>query len=97
MIRDPRYLLARILWHLPKFVRVFWGLMRDPRVKWWKKVLPLLGLGYAASPVDALTDFLIPLGWVDDIIVLYLCLWAFVRLCPPGVVAEHVARASRGR
>jgi len=87
-------LLARVLWHLPKFVRVFWGLMRDRRVKWWAKILPLVGVAYAAVPIDF--DWIVALGWVDDILVLYLCLWAFVRLCPAEVVAEHVARASRG-
>ncbi len=92
-MRDPRYLLARVLWHLPRFARVFWGLFRDPRVPRWAKILPVLGVGYAVCPLDY--DLLIPLGWIDDIVVLYLCFWGFVRLCPPAVVAEHVARASR--
>jgi uncharacterized membrane protein YkvA (DUF1232 family) len=94
-MRDPRYLLARVLWHLPRFARVFWGLFRDPRVPRWTKILPVLGVAYALFPFDAVTDFLVGLGWVDDVVVLYLCFWAFVRLSPPEVVAEHVARATR--
>jgi len=94
VIRDPRFTLARVLWHLPRFLKVFWGLLKDPRVMPWTKVLPFVGLAYAVIPWDL--DFLVGLGWIDDIFVLYLCLWAFVRLAPPSVVQEHVARASRG-
>ena len=98
-MRDPRYLLARVLWHLPRFARVFWGLMRDPRVPPWRRALQWLllvvGVGYAVFPIDAVADFMIPFGWIDDILVLYLCLWGIVRLCPREIVAEHVARATR--
>ena len=39
-----------------------------------KIILALLGLTYAASPFDLVPDFLIGLGWVDDIVVIIL-LW----------------------
>jgi DnaJ like chaperone protein len=39
-----------------------------------KIVLALIGLIYVASPYDMLPDFIVGLGWVDDIVVLIL-LW----------------------
>ena len=43
-----------------------------------KIILALLGFGYAASPYDLLPDFLIGLGWIDDIVVIFL-LWKAYR------------------
>jgi DnaJ-domain-containing protein 1 len=40
--------------------------------------LALLGLTYALSPYDLLPDFLVGLGWIDDIVVLIL-LWKFLQ------------------
>lgn len=39
-----------------------------------KIILALLGFIYAASPYDLVPDFLLGLGWIDDIVVLIL-LW----------------------
>ena len=37
-------------------------------------ILILLGLIYAVSPIDLVPDFLIGLGWIDDIVVI-IFLW----------------------
>jgi uncharacterized membrane protein YkvA (DUF1232 family) len=37
-----------------------------------------------------LPDFLVGLGQVDDLLVLFLGLKLFLRLCPKAVVQEHV-------
>ena len=39
-----------------------------------KIILALLGISYALSPYDILPDFIVGLGWLDDIAVLFL-LW----------------------
>ena len=39
-----------------------------------KIILVLLGIIYALSPYDILPDFIVGLGWVDDIVVIIL-LW----------------------
>ena len=39
-----------------------------------KIILALIGLVYAGSPYDLLPDFIVGLGWIDDIVVLIL-LW----------------------
>lgn len=43
-----------------------------------KIILILLGLAYALSPYDLVPDFLVGLGWIDDIGVLIL-IWKFLQ------------------
>lgn len=48
---------------------------------WLRRFWPLLlGLLYLASPIDAIPDTLLGLGWSDDILLLLLAYWLFKRL-----------------
>jgi len=63
---------------------------------WLKRFWPLLlGLLYLASPVDAVPDTLVGLGWLDDIVVLLMAYW-FVKRVLPGGYGQNRSRASRG-
>ena len=43
---------------------------------WLKRFWPLLlALLYLASPIDAIPDSIVGLGWVDDLILLLLAYW----------------------
>ena len=65
-------------------------LLKDSRVPIWPKALFALALIYLLSPVDLIPDFAVPgLGYVDDLLLLFLALRAFVRFCPLGLVEEH--------
>lgn len=44
-----------------------------------KILLALIGLIYAISPYDLLPDFFIGIGWVDDLILLFLIWFYFFR------------------
>ena len=57
---------------------------RDPRVPWYAKALALVVAGYALSPIDLIPDFIPVLGYLDDVILVPLGLWAVVKLIPPG-------------
>ena len=57
-----------------------------------KAVVPL-ALLYLISPIDVLPDFLPVLGQLDDLVVAYVALKIFLRICPPAVVAFHRAAA----
>lgn len=83
--------------HAPNFIRLFWRLLRDPRVSVLAKLPLLIGVVYFVAPLDMIPDFpLVGLGWADDIIVLYLGALAFVRMCPRNVVAEHIRLIDEG-
>lgn len=89
--------LARFFYHLPNFLKLFWRLLLDRRVPLWPKLLLSLLLVYLLAPLDLVADFLPGLGQLDDLIVLFLGLHAFVRLCPKEVVREHVQAIAAGR
>ncbi len=89
--------IVYFLYHLKNFSKLFWRLVKDGRVSLWPKLLLVLVLAYIFAPVDLLPDFLVGLGQLDDLVVLFLGLKGFVRLCPPEVVREHVQTIAAGR
>jgi uncharacterized membrane protein YkvA (DUF1232 family) len=66
----------------------------DPRVPWYAKALAMAVAGYALSPLDLIPDFIPVLGYVDDLIIVPLGVWATISLIPADVLAEHRAIAS---
>jgi uncharacterized membrane protein YkvA (DUF1232 family) len=76
-------------------VHAVWLAARDPRTP-----LParLLGLGlaaYALSPIDLIPDFVPILGLLDDLVLLPLGLWLFMRMVPAWLFAVHRAAAEQ--
>lgn len=70
-------------------VRLVWRLMRDPRVLWLYKLVPLGGLLYLLFPFDLLIDLAPVIGQLDDAGIILGSLWLFVELCPQDIVKEH--------
>jgi uncharacterized membrane protein YkvA (DUF1232 family) len=67
-------------------------LMGDSRVNGLYKLLPWASLIYLISPIDFISGALVPvLGAVDDVAIMWFGLASFIELCPPHVVAEHLA------
>jgi len=83
--------------HLPKFVRVFYRLMKDHRVSVFVKAAPFLILLLMFTPPAIELDFVPGLGEIDWMLATYLALKLFVWLCPPDVVREHVGEIARGQ
>jgi uncharacterized membrane protein YkvA (DUF1232 family) len=61
---------------------------RHPRTPWYAKVLAVLIVGYALSPIDLIPDFIPVLGYLDDVILLPAAILLCVRLIPPAVLEE---------
>ncbi|MBI2986125.1 MAG: DUF1232 domain-containing protein [Deltaproteobacteria bacterium] len=87
----------QLFYHLPSFLKLFWRLLQDRRVPLGPKLLLVLVLAYIIAPADLLPDLFLGLGQVDDLVVLFLGLQAFVRLCPKEIVREHVQAIAAGR
>ena len=52
---------------------------------WLKRFWPLLlALLYLASPIDAIPDTIVGLGWLDDLVLLLLAYWFIKRFLPGG-------------
>jgi uncharacterized membrane protein YkvA (DUF1232 family) len=72
---------------LPDLTVLLARLLRDPRVPRGPKLVALMGLGYALSPIDLLPSFLFgPLGLVDDLLVVTAALSRLVNQVHPDVV-----------
>lgn len=70
-----------------------WIGARDPHVPWPVRLFGLAIAAYAFSPIDLIPDFIPVLGLLDDLILVPLGVWLFVRLIPPALHARHVAEA----
>ena len=66
---------------------------KDPRVPLYVKILMLLIIAYALSPVDIVPDFIPVLGYVDDLIILPLGIYLVLKLIPEDVKAEYREKA----
>jgi uncharacterized membrane protein YkvA (DUF1232 family) len=65
---------------------------------WLKRFWPLiLGLIYLVSPIDAIPDTLLGLGWADDIILLLLAYWFFKTVVPRGYPHRDSSGSGRPR
>ncbi len=92
-----RYLrMTRLVFRLPTYARVVWGLARDPRTPIGLKALLGAALAYVVMPVDLIPDVIPIIGQADDLTVLLLVLDLFIQNAPPEVRAEHSARAKNG-
>ena len=92
-----RYLrLARLVWKLPTYARVVWGLVRDSRTPLPLKALLAAGLAYVVVPIDLIPDAVPILGQADDLTVLLLVLDLFIANAPREVREEQAERARNG-
>lgn len=78
--RRPRY-DPGILEQLAQNAKLVWKLLRDRRVPFLLKFLPVFGILYLIFP-----DFM-P-GPIDDTLAVFLSSYLFIELSPDGVVAE---------
>lgn len=66
---------------------MLWFARRHPDTPLLAKVICVLAVLYALSPIDLVPDFVPILGYVDDVLLLPAMIWLAVRLLPPHVVA----------
>ena len=95
---------ASALLRRPGLLRTLWldarlavRLLREPRVSFWAKTTLPLALLYLISPLDLLPDFVIGIGEIDDLLVLYGAMKLFLVLCPRQAVSFHRDALNAGR
>lgn len=93
----PPLQLSRLVGYLPQFVRVFWRLMKDPRVPLLAKLVPVLAVLLMISPPAIELDLVPILGEIGWLVVGLLAFKILVWLSPPEVVREHVSKIARGQ
>jgi uncharacterized membrane protein YkvA (DUF1232 family) len=90
-LKSYRHLLTLIP-QLPNVGRLCWRLWRDRRVPRYLKAMVVATLLYVLSPVDLIPGFLVPvIGQLDDVTLVLLASYLFVRWSPQEVVHEHLS------
>lgn len=79
---------------LKRDVLALWFAYRDPRTPLIAKLLAVLIVAYALSPIDLIPDFVPVLGYVDDLILLPGAIYLTLKLIPAAVLDECRARAA---
>jgi uncharacterized membrane protein YkvA (DUF1232 family) len=70
-----------------------WKLVRHPDTPRAPKLIALLVLAYALSPIDLIPDFIPVLGLLDDVILVPIGIALAVRLTPPHLWQARLAEA----
>ncbi|MDP3978286.1 MAG: YkvA family protein [Pseudomonas sp.] len=73
---------------LKRQVMMLWFSCRHPQTPLLPKVVAMVVVAYALSPIDLIPDFIPILGYLDDIILLPLGIWLVIKLIPDHVLEE---------
>lgn len=71
--------------------RQVWALFlawKDPRTPVLARVVIIVAVAYAVSPIDLIPDFIPFFGQLDDLLILPLLIALAIRLIPPDVSAR---------
>jgi uncharacterized membrane protein YkvA (DUF1232 family) len=55
---------------------------------WYARLLGIVVVGYALSPIDLIPDFIPVLGYLDDLLLIPLGVWLTIRLIPKNIMDE---------
>ena len=58
------------------------------------KIFALMVVGYLLSPIDLIPDFIPVLGYLDELILLPVCIYLILRMVPAPVLADARAQAA---
>ena len=89
-------LLLRVL--SPLYLKLTYRLIKDRRVPFSIKLIPVFAVLYVIVPMDLVPDFFVPLiSQIDDFFILVLGLNLFLRMAPVQVLQEHLYQIYSGR
>lgn len=74
--------------HLKQETYALYLAARDPRTPRLVRVLALVIVAYAISPIDLIPDVIPVVGYLDDLILIPAALVLLLRLIPPEVLAD---------
>jgi uncharacterized membrane protein YkvA (DUF1232 family) len=79
---------------LKRDVLALWFCYRNPRVPLVAKILAVIIVAYALSPIDLIPDFIPVLGYLDELILLPAGIYVVLRLIPSTVLQDSRERAA---
>lgn len=79
---------------LRKQIIMLWFASRHPQMPWLPKMIAVVAVAYAFSPIDLIPDFIPILGFVDDAIILPILIWLALRFTPEQVIFDAEQQAN---
>ena len=74
---------------IPRFGRLLFRLMKDPRVPLFDRALFGVTVAYLFVPVDVVPDWLPVVGQLDDLLLVAVALYRLLHRTPEHVILEH--------
>lgn len=71
--------------------------LADRRTPWYARLLLVLVVAYALSPLDLIPDFIPLLGQLDDLLLLPLGIALVIRLIPAAVLVDCREKVAAGK
>lgn len=78
---------------LATLLLALWKLFQHPRTPRSAKLVAVVVLAYAVSPIDLIPDFIPVLGMLDDLVLVPLGITLAMKLAPPELWQECLAAA----
>ncbi|HOY36710.1 MAG TPA: YkvA family protein [Piscinibacter sp.] len=78
---------------LATYLIALWKLFKHPQTPRAAKLVAIMVLAYAVSPIDLIPDFIPVLGQLDDLILLPLGVALAVKLTPPALWEARLREA----
>lgn len=85
---SPIKTLKQFAYNLKQDVFALYFAARHPKVAWFAKLLIIVVVAYAFSPIDLIPDFIPVLGYLDDLILLPVGIALAIKMIPVQVMAE---------
>ena len=79
--------------NIRKEAYVFYLVFKHPGTRWYAKLVAVCSAGYLFSPIQLIPSFIPVIGFMDDVLVLFLGAKLLYRITPPDVLKECRARA----
>ena len=80
---------------LKKEITALYYAYQNPGLKLLPKIIIILTLAYALSPIDLIPDFIPVLGYLDDLIIIPALITLSIKLIPDEVMDEAREKASK--
>jgi len=88
-VRSTELDLRRMVREIPHFLKLLWGLARDPRVSKADKAIVVGAIAYAALPADLIPDWIPGLGEIEDVFLVALALSRLLSHAGEEVLMDH--------
>jgi uncharacterized membrane protein YkvA (DUF1232 family) len=62
---------------------------KDPNLPFIAKVVMIITVAYAFSPIDLIPDFIPVIGYLDDLIILPFGIWLSIKLIPAPLLKHY--------